>query len=212
MSISMVGRKCGMTRVFLENGDTVPVTVLHLLPNKVTQVKTIETDGYVAVQVTYDTKKKSKVSKSQLGHYEKATVEPGIGLHEFRIDVASELKVGDQITVSYFDDIKAVDVSGISKGKGFAGGVKRHHFAMQDATHGNSLSHRAPGSIGQNQTPGRVFKGKKMAGHMGAVKRTAPNLEVFKVDLERNLVLVKGSIPGAPGGEIVITPSIKGKN
>jgi large subunit ribosomal protein L3 len=212
MSIGMVGRKCGMTRVFLENGDTVPVTVLHLLPNKVTQVKTIETDGYVAVQVTYDTKKKSKVSKSQLGHYEKATVEPGIGLHEFRIDVASELKVGDQITVSYFDDIKAVDVSGISKGKGFAGGVKRHHFAMQDATHGNSLSHRAPGSIGQNQTPGRVFKGKKMAGHMGAVKRTAPNLEVFKVDLERNLVLVKGSIPGAPGGEIVITPSIKGKN
>ena len=212
MSIGMVGRKCGMTRVFLENGDTVPVTVLHLLPNKVTQVKTIESDGYVAVQVTYDTKKKSKVSKSQLGHYEKATVEPGIGLHEFRVDAANELKVGDQITVSFFDDIKAVDVSGTSKGKGFAGAVKRHNFKMQDATHGNSLSHRAPGSIGQNQTPGRVFKGKKMAGHMGAVKRTAPNLEVFKVDLERNLILVKGSIPGAPGGQIVITPSIKGKN
>jgi large subunit ribosomal protein L3 len=212
MSIGMVGRKCGMTRVFLENGDTVPVTVLHLLPNKVTQVKTIESDGYVAVQVTYDTKKKSKISKSQIGHYEKATVEPGIGLHEFRVDAANELKVGDQITVSFFDDIKAVDVSGTSKGKGFAGAVKRHNFKMQDATHGNSLSHRAPGSIGQNQTPGRVFKGKKMAGHMGAVKRTAPNLEVFKVDLERNLILVKGSIPGAPGGQIVITPSIKGKN
>ena len=212
MSIGMVGRKCGMTRVFLENGDTVPVTVLHLLPNKITQVKTIESDGYVAVQVTYDTKKKSKISKSQIGHYEKATVEPGIGLHEFRVDAANELKVGDQITVSFFDDIKAVDVSGTSKGKGFAGAVKRHNFKMQDATHGNSLSHRAPGSIGQNQTPGRVFKGKKMAGHMGAVKRTAPNLEVFKVDLERNLILVKGSIPGAPGGQIVITPSIKGKN
>ena len=153
MSIGMVGRKCGMTRVFLENGDTVPVTVLHLLPNKVTQVKTIESDGYVAVQVTYDTKKKSKISKSQIGHYEKATVEPGIGLHEFRVDAANELKVGDQITVSFFDDIKAVDVSGTSKGKGFAGAVKRHNFKMQDATHGNSLSHRAPGSIGQNQTP-----------------------------------------------------------
>ena len=210
MSIGMVGRKCGMTRIFLENGNSVPVTVLHLLPNKITQVKSADSDGYAAIQVTYASKKQSKVSKTQLGHFKKAGVEPGVGLHEFRLDADAEYKVGDHISVDTFEGVKSVDVSGVSKGKGFAGTVKRHNFTMQDATHGNSISHRAPGSIGQNQTPGRVFKGKKMSGHMGNVKRTAPNLEVIKIDSEKNLISVKGSIPGAPNGEIVITPSVKG--
>ena len=213
MAIGLVGRKCGMTRVFTEDGVSVPVTVIEALPNRVTQVKTEDTDGYRAVQVTAGSRKPSRVGKAQAGHFAKAGVEAGTGLWEFRLsgEEGSELAAGSEIKVDLFADGQVVDVSGTTIGKGYAGVVKRHNFRTQDTTHGNSLSHRAPGSIGQNQTPGRVFKGKRMAGHMGASKATAQNLTVVRVDAERNLLLIKGAVPGARGGHVVVRPAAKAR-
>jgi len=200
-----------MTRVFTDEGDSVPVTVIEVSPNRVTQVKTVETDGYNALQVTLGTKRSSLLSKPQTGHFSKAEVEAGEGLWELRLsdDEPTELEAGAELNVEQFEVGQHVDVTGTSKGKGFAGAVKRHNFHMQDATHGNSLAHRAPGSIGQCQTPGRVFKGKKMAGQMGDERVTTQNLEVIKVDAERNLILVKGAVPGANGGQISVRPAVK---
>jgi len=213
MAIGLVGRKCGMTRVFTEDGASVPVTVIEALPNRVAQVKTEETDGYRAVQVTMGSRKPSRVTKAQAGHYARAGIEAGEGLWEFRLgaDEGADLAAGAEIKVDAFSDGQVVDVSGVTIGKGFAGTVKRHNFRMQDATHGNSVSHRVPGSIGQNQTPGRVFKGKRMAGHMGAAKATAQNLTVVRVDAERNLLLVKGAVPGARGGRVIVRPAAKAR-
>jgi large subunit ribosomal protein L3 len=212
MSIGLVGRKCGMTRVFTEDGASIPVTLIEATPNRVTQVKTTGTDGYDAVQVTVGGKRTSLLTKPEAGHYAKAKVEAGRGLWEFRIDAsdAGKFAVGAEIGVDTFAVGQMVDVAGVTKGKGFAGTIKRHNFTMGDATHGNSLSHRAPGSIGQRQTPGRVFKGKKMAGHMGAVQQSMQNLQVVRIDAERHLIAVKGSVPGAPGGDVVIRPASKG--
>ena len=214
MSIGLIGRKCGMTRVFCEDGSSVPVTVLQIESNRVTQVKSIEKDGYRAVQVTAGEKKSSRVNKAMAGHFAAASVTAGRGLWEFRLEdgEGDDLSAGSEISTSIFSDGQIVNVQGTSIGKGYAGGVKRHNFSMQDATHGNSLSHRAPGSIGQCQTPGRVFKGKKMAGHLGAVKTTVENLTIHSVDTERNLILVKGAVPGAKGGDVVITPAVKMRN
>ena len=211
MSIGLIGRKCGMTRVFSEDGASIPVTVLQIDSNRVTQVKTIERDGYRAIQVTAGDKKASKVSKAMAGHFAAANVTAGRGLWEFGLDdkEGDELTPGVDLTLDLFSEGQVVDVRGTSIGKGFAGGVKRHNFKMQDATHGNSVSHRAPGSIGQCQTPGRVFKGKKMAGHMGSEKVTIQNLTIQAIDKERNLILVKGAVPGAKGGNVVITPAMK---
>lgn len=211
MSIGLIGRKCGMTRVFCEDGSSVPVTVLRIESNRVTQVKNIEKDGYRAVQVTAGEKKASRVNKAMAGHFSAANVTAGRGLWEFRLEdgEGEDLAAGSELLASLFSDGQIVDVQGISIGKGYAGGVKRHNFRTQDATHGNSLSHRAPGSNGMCQTPGRVFKGKKMSGQMGAVKTTIDNLTIQKVDLERNLILVKGAVPGAKGGDVVITPAAK---
>jgi large subunit ribosomal protein L3 len=206
----MIGRKIGMSRIFTDD-ESIPVTVIEVLPNRVTQLKTLENDGYTSVQVTTGARKASRVSKPKAGHFAKANTEAGRGLWEFRVD-SSEMdgiELGASLTVERFAEIKAVDVRGTSKGKGFQGGVKRHNFSMQDATHGNSVSHRAIGSTGQNQTPGRVFKGKKMAGQMGNKNVTAENLQVVKIDAERNLLLVKGAVPGAPKGDVVITSAIK---
>jgi large subunit ribosomal protein L3 len=213
MAIGLVGRKCGMTRVFTDAGESVPVTVIEALPNRITQVKTAETDGYRAVQVTAGNRKPSRVRKPQQGHFAKAGVEPGRGLWEFRLEgeEGGDLETGSEITVAIFSDGQAVDVSGTSIGKGFAGTIKRHHFRSQDASHGNSLAHRAPGSIGQNQTPGRVFKGKKMAGQLGNARRTALNVRVVKVDAERNLLLVRGAVPGPKGADVVVRPSVKAR-
>lgn len=214
MSIGLVGRKSGMTRIFTETGSSVPVTVVEILPNRVTQVKTVDADGYSAVQVTTGAKSASHVNKSEAGHYAKAGTEAGRGLWEFRAEEAelAEFTPGAEITVERFEAGQSVDVCGTSKGKGFQGVVKRHNFRTQDATHGNSLSHRAPGSIGQCQTPGRVWKGKKMAGQMGNVKVTTQNLEVVKVDAENNLLLIKGAIPGATGADVIISPAVKVKS
>lgn len=214
MALGLVGRKAGMTRVFTEEGVSVPVTVVQVEPNRVTQVRTPDTDGYQAVQVTVGKRKASRVNKPMAGHFAKAGVEAGRGLWEFRLDDhEGELPgVGSELKVDLFEIGQKVDVSGISKGKGFQGGVKRHNFKMQDAAHGNSISHRAPGSIGQCQTPGRVFKGKKMAGHMGNEKVTVQTLEIVRVDAERGLLLIKGAVPGAPGGDVIVTPAIKLKN
>jgi len=211
MTIGLIGRKRGMTRVFTDEGDSVPVTVIEVSPNRVTQVKTVETDGYNALQVTLGTKRSSLLSKPQTGHFSKAEVEAGEGLWELRLsdDEPADLEAGAELNVEQFEVGQHVDVTGTSKGKGFAGGVKRHNFRMQDATHGNSLAHRAPGSIGQCQTPGRVFKGKKMAGQMGDERVTTQNLEVIRVDAERNLLLVKGAVPGANGGQISVRPAVK---
>lgn len=211
MAIGLVGRKVGMTRVFQEDGASVPVTVIEVTANRVTQVKTEETDGYRALQVTTGEKKASRVNKPLAGHYAKAGVEAGRGLWEFRLEdgEGDDFAVGSEITVELFTDTKQVDVTGTSKGKGFAGTVKRWNFATQDATHGNSLSHRAPGSIGQNQSPGRVFKGKKMAGQMGNKQVTVQTLDVVRVDAERGLLLVRGAVPGATGGDVVIKPAVK---
>ncbi len=213
MSIGLVGRKCGMSRIFTEDGHSVPVTLIEATPNRVAQVKTEDNDGYTAVQVTMGVRRASLLSKPLKGHYAKAKVEPGRGLWEFRVsaDDAGKYGVGTEINVAdVFEVGHIVDIAGVSKGKGFAGAIKRHHFRGQDNTHGNSLSHRAPGSIGQNQTPGRVFPGKKMSGHMGAVKRTAQNLEIVKVDAERHLIAVKGAVPGATGGNVIIRAAAKG--
>ncbi len=214
MTIGIVGRKTGMTRVFTEDGSSTPVTVIEVDPNRVTKKSNLDNDGYNYFQVTTGSKKASRVNKPEAGHFAKAGVAAGRGLWEFRLEDNSEEapNVGDNIDVSIFEAGQKVDVRGFSKGKGFQGGVKRHNFKMQDATHGNSLSHRAPGSIGQCQTPGRVFKGKKMAGHMGAENVCTQNIEVVRVDTDRNLLLVKGSVPGANGGDLIITPAVKYKN
>ncbi|MCZ6501944.1 MAG: 50S ribosomal protein L3 [Gammaproteobacteria bacterium] len=212
MTIGIVGIKRGMTRIFTEEGVSIPVTVIEATPNRVTQVKTLDSDGYTAIQITHGTVKASNVTKPVAGHFSKANVEAGQGLTELRCSPDEEIKVGDTLTVEAFEEGQKVDVSGQSKGKGFAGVVKRHNFQMQDATHGNSLSHRAPGSIGQCQTPGRVFKGKKMAGHMGAVKVTTQTLEIISVDQENHLLLVKGAVPGAKGSDVIVKPAVKGQN
>ncbi|RIY38483.1 50S ribosomal protein L3 [Psittacicella gerlachiana] len=209
--IGLLGRKVGMTRIFTPEGQSIPVTVIEIEKNSVTQVKTTETDGYNAIQVTTGSKKASRLNKPEKGHFAKAGVEAGRLLREFRVDNAAEYTVGQEITVEVFAEVKKVDVTGTSKGKGYAGTVKRHNFRTQDATHGNSLSHRVPGSIGQNQTPGRVFKGKKMSGHMGDERVTVQNLEVVRVDAENNLLLVRGAIPGAKNGNVVVKPSVKVK-
>lgn len=210
MAIGLVGRKCGMTRVFTEDGVSIPVTVIEVLPNRVTQVKTVESDGYNAIQVTTGTRKRSKVTKPMAGHYAKAGVEPGRGLWEFRVDDAvNNLVVGSELKVDLFNVDQLVDVTGTSIGKGYAGTIKRHHFAGQDATHGNSLSHRVPGSIGQRQSPGKVFKGKKMSGHLGNKQRTVQLQKIVRLDLERNLILIRGAVPGASGSDVIIRPAVK---
>jgi large subunit ribosomal protein L3 len=211
LSIGVVGKKIGMTRVFTDEGASVPVTVIEVQPNVVTQLKSVATDGYDAVQVTTGARKASRVNKAAAGHFAKASVTAGRGLWEFRLDAEHELVVGSEIKSDIFDVGQKIDVSGISIGKGFAGVIKRHHFAGKDATHGNSINHRTPGSIGQCQTPGRVFKGKKMTGHMGNVRRTQQNLEVVKVDVERHLLLVKGSVPGSKGGDLLVRSCVKVK-
>jgi large subunit ribosomal protein L3 len=214
MTMGIVGRKCGMTRVFTEDGDSIPVTVIEAQPNRITQVKTVENDGYRALQVTAGSRKPSRVTKPQAGHFAAAKVEAGDLMTEFRLDDTDEgeFESGGELKVDLFQEGQKVDVIGTSIGKGFAGTVKRHNFAMQDATHGNSLAHRAPGSIGQNQSPGRVFKGKKMSGHMGNVRRTVQNLVVVRVDAERNLLLIRGAVPGHKGGKVIVRPAIKAAN
>ena len=214
MSMGLIGRKCGMTRVFEVDGSSVPVTVLQVENNRVTQVKTTERDGYTALQVAAGEKKSSKVNKAMAGHYSIAESLAGRGLWEFRVEPneADNYKLVAEIPVTLFEKGQLIDARGVSIGKGFQGGVKRHNFGMQDATHGNSISHRSNGSIGQCQTPGRVFKGKKMSGHMGAVKATVQNLTVHSVDETRGLILVKGAVPGPKGSDVVITPAIKLKN
>ncbi|MCY3730108.1 MAG: 50S ribosomal protein L3 [Rhodospirillaceae bacterium] len=211
MPIGLVGRKCGMTRVFTDAGESIPVTVIEALPNRIAQLKTLDRDGYRAVQVTFGRARPARTPKPLLGHFGKAEVDPGRGLCEFRLDATEGegLAPGTELGVELFEGGQKVDVIGTSKGKGYAGTVKRHNFKTQDATHGNSLSHRAPGSIGQNQTPGRVFKGKKMSGQMGNVRRTAPNAEVVRIDTERNLILVRGGVPGACGGHVIVRPAVK---
>jgi len=209
MSLGLVGRKVGMTRVFSDDGVSTPVTVIEVEPNRISQIKTVETDGYTAIQVISGSRRASRVTKPMAGHFRKAGVEAGSGAWEFRVESVDDFELGSEIKVDLFEQGQIVDVSGISKGKGFQGGIKRHNFTMQDATHGNSISHRSNGSIGQNQTPGRVFKGKKMSGHMGAEKCTTQNLEVVRVDTERNLVLVKGAVPGSKSGVVIIRPAVK---
>ncbi len=212
MPMGVVGRKAGMTRVFNDAGDSVSVTVVQIAPNRVTMVKSVESDGYSAMQITAGEKRASLLSKAEIGHFKATGQDAGRGLWEFRTeDVEADIAVGQEFGADAFEVGQKVDVAGVTIGKGFAGGVKRHNFSMQDATHGNSLAHRAPGSIGQNQTPGRVFKGKRMAGHMGAVRRTVQNLEVVRVDAERQLLLISGSVPGAAGGDVFIKPSVKSK-
>ncbi|MBC8954755.1 50S ribosomal protein L3 [Xenorhabdus sp. PB62.4] len=208
--IGLVGKKVGMTRVFTEDGVSIPVTVIEIEDNRVTQVKSNETDGYRAIQVTTGSKKANRVNKSEAGHFAKAGVEAGRILREFRLSEGdAEFTLGQSISVEIFADVKKVDVTGTSKGKGFAGTVKRWNFRTQDATHGNSLSHRVPGSIGQNQTPGKVFKGKKMAGQLGNERVTVQSLDVVRVDAERNLLLVKGAVPGATNSNLIVKPAVK---
>jgi large subunit ribosomal protein L3 len=211
MSLGLVGRKVGMTRIFTDDGVSVPVTVLDVSNNRVAQIKTPENDGYAAVQVAFGKRRPSRVNKSLAGHLAKAGVEAGNLLREFSVEVEdlAALKPGDQIAVSIFAVGQKVDVTGRAIGKGFQGGIKRHHFSSQRATHGNSVSHNAPGSIGMNQDPGRVFPGKRMAGHLGDVKRTQQNLEVVRVDVERQLLLVKGAVPGSKGSDLIVRPAIK---
>jgi len=211
MALGVVGRKVGMTRVFDESGASTPVTVIEVEPNRVTQKKVDDVDGYTALQVTVGERRPNRVTKPMAGHFAKASVAAGRAVREFRVDadVLGNYEAGNEITVEIFNDVPSVDVTGTSKGKGFAGTVKRHNFRTQDATHGNSLSHRVPGSIGQNQTPGRVFKGKKMAGHMGDERVSAMNLKVVRVDVENGLLLVKGAVPGATGGDVLVRPSVK---
>ena len=214
MAIGLIGRKCGMTRVFTEDGASVPVTAIHVDKNWITQLRTVENDGYTAVQLAAIPKKQSRTNKPTSGHFAKANVRPCRVTKEFRVsdDVAAQYSLGDELTVALFQEGQLVDVAGITKGKGFAGTIKRYNFAMGDATHGNSKAHRSAGSIGQNQDPGRVFKGKKMAGQMGNVQRTQLALEVVRVDKENGVILVKGSIPGATGGELIISPSARSAN
>jgi large subunit ribosomal protein L3 len=211
MAIGLVGRKCGMTRIFTEAGESVPVTVVEVLPNRVTQVKSVDTDGYRAVQVTFGTRRPQLLTKASAGHFAKANVEPGRGLIEFRLigTEHADLKAGSELKVDLFAEGQAVDVTGVTIGKGFAGVQKRHNFAGGMASHGASVSHRVPGSIGQRQTPGRVFPGKRMSGHMGVVRRTTENLKVVGVDIKRNLLLIRGALPGTQGGDVVVRASVK---
>ncbi|MCH1414380.1 MAG: 50S ribosomal protein L3 [Glaciecola sp.] len=211
MAIGLVGRKVGMTRIFTEDGVSIPVTVIEATPNRVTQLRTEETDGYRALQVTAGTKKANRVNKAEAGHFAKAGVEAGSGLWEFRLDDSEgeNIEVGSEITVELFNDTNKVDVVGTSKGKGFQGAIKRWNFSSQRMTHGNSLSHRAPGSIGQNQSPGKVFKGKKMAGQLGNKRVTTISLELVRVDVENNLLLIKGAVPGATGSDVIVRPAVK---
>lgn len=208
MPIGLVGRKCGMTRIFTEAGESIPVTVIEARPNRVTTLRTEDRDGYRAVQVTVGERSPQRLTKAEAGHFAKLGVTAGEGLWEFRLDATEgeDLSPGSEIKVDLFEPGQRVNVVGTSKGKGYAGAVKRHNFSTQDNSHGNSLSHRAPGSIGQNQTPGRVFKGKRMSGQMGNVRRTAENLEVVRVDADRNLILIKGAVPGAPSGTVIVRP------
>lgn len=214
MTIGLVGRKCGMTQIFTEAGAAIPVTVIEIQPHRVTQLKTVETDGYHAIQVTTGTCNASRLTKPLAGHYIKTGVEAGRGLWEFLLDAneGADIQVGSELKVDLFKAGQKIDVTGTSKGKGFAGVIKRYSFATQDATHGNSLSHRAPGSIGQRQSPGRVFKGKKMGGQMGNKRCTVQSQEVVRIDVERNLLLVKGVVPGAPGGDVIVLPAVRYKN
>jgi|TARA_A200000159_G_scaffold102377_1_gene95194 large subunit ribosomal protein L3 len=211
MAIGLVGRKVGMTRIFTEDGTSIPVTVIEATPNRVTQLRTEETDGYRALQVTAGTKKANRVNKAAAGQFAKAGVEAGRGLWEFRLEdnEGADIEVGSEITVEIFNDTKKIDVTGTSKGKGFAGAIKRWNFSSQRMTHGNSLSHRAPGSIGQNQSPGKVFKGKKMAGQLGNKQVTTQSLEVVRIDVENSLILVKGAVPGATGNDVIVKPAVK---
>ncbi|KAB8313992.1 50S ribosomal protein L3 [Tolypothrix campylonemoides VB511288] len=211
-SLGIVGRKAGMSRVFTEDGKSVPVTLIEATPNRITQIKTVDSDGYSAVQVTVGVRRAALVNKPAAGHLAKAKVEAGRGLWEFRVadDKIGDFEIGGEIKADIFEAGQIVDVQGVTKGKGFQGTIKRWNFTMGDATHGNSLSHRSPGSIGQRQTPGRVFPGKKMSGHMGAVTRSVQNLEVVRVDAERGLIAVRGAVPGAPGGDVVVRPASKG--
>lgn len=211
MTIGVIGKQAGMMRVFTEDGHSIPVSVIEVAANRITQIKTKETDGYQAVQITTGSKKASRVNKPMAGHYAKAGAEAGRGLWEFRVndDEATDLAVGGEISIEMFEVGQNVDVVGRTIGKGFQGGIKRHNFSMQDATHGNSISHRSNGSIGMCQTPGRVIKGKKMSGHMGNVQRTIQNLEVIRVDVERGLLLIKGSVPGHKGSDVVVKPAVK---
>lgn len=213
MAIGIVGQKCGMTRIFTEDGVSIPVTVIQATPNRVSQIKTLEKEGYRAIQVTKGLKARSKIKKPIAGHLARAGIEPGTGFWEFRLaeNEGDGIELGHEIQVSFFTEGQKVDVIGITKGKGFAGVIKRHHFRTQDASHGNSLAHRAPGSIGQNQTPGRVFKGKKMAGQLGNVRRTVQNLDVVRVDKARHLLLIRGAVPGAIGGNVIVRPAVKMK-
>ncbi len=210
--MGLVGRKAGMSRVFTEDGKSIPVTLIEATPNRITQIKTVEADGYSAVQVTAGVKRAALINKTGAGHYAKAKVEAGRGLWEFRVadDKLSDYEVGGEVKADIFAEGQMVDVQGVTKGKGFQGTIKRWNFTMGDATHGNSLSHRSPGSIGQRQTPGRVFPGKKMSGHMGAENQTTQNLQVVKVDAERGLIAVRGAVPGAPGGDVIVRPASKG--
>lgn len=215
MAIGLVGRKAGMTRIFTEDGVSIPVTVIEVEPNRVTQVKSLTSDGYRALQVTTGTRRANRITKPEAGHFAKAGVEAGRGLWEFRLGdgEGEDIAVGAELKVeAVFQPGQLVDVTGTTIGKGFAGTIKRHHFKSQRATHGNSLSHRAPGSIGQNQSPGRVFKGKRMAGQMGAVRRSIQNLEVVRIDAERNLLLIKGAVPGAKGGNLIVRPAVKARS
>jgi large subunit ribosomal protein L3 len=214
MAIGVIGRKAGMTRIFSDDGRSVPVTVIEVQPNRVTQAKTEERDGYRALQVTTGRRRPTRVTEPMAGHFAKAGVEPGSVLREFRLEAGEgeDLSDGNELTVSLFEVGQKVDVRGVTKGRGFTGTIRRHHFRGQDSTHGNSLSHRAPGSIGQCQTPGRVLKGKKMAGQMGNVNRCQQNLEVIRVDVDRNLLLIRGGVPGPAGGRLFVVPSVKQKN
>lgn len=209
MAISLLGRKVGMTRIYNDDGSATPVTVIEMTPNKVSQVKTVEVDGYTAVQLVAGSKKASRVNKAQAGHFSKANTEAGSHVRESRVDNIEDFQLGAEVCVDMFEEGQLIDVTGTSKGKGYAGVLKRYNFAGKDATHGNSINHRTPGSIGQNQTPGRVFKGKKMTGHMGDVKTTTQNLTVFRVDAEKNLLLVQGAVPGAPGGSVSVKAAVK---
>ncbi|HFD31135.1 MAG TPA: 50S ribosomal protein L3 [Gammaproteobacteria bacterium] len=211
MAISLLGRKVGMTRIYNEDGSATPVTVLEMTPNKVSQVKSLEIDGYTAIQLVAGSKKASRVNKAQAGHFSKANTEAGSQICESRVDNIEDYELGSEIKVDIFKEGQLIDVTGTSKGKGFAGVLKRYNFAGKDATHGNSINHRTPGSIGQNQTPGRVFKGKKMTGHMGDVRTTTQNLTVVRVDLDKNLLLVQGAVPGATGGHVSVKAAVKVK-
>lgn len=213
MSLGLIGRKVGMTRIFTEEGASIPVTVLEVVPNRVTQIKTVESDGYTGLQVAYGERRASRINKALTGHYAKAGVAAGAGIKEFNVsaDVLGNYQVGGNVTVEIFSAGQMVDVTGTSIGKGFAGAIKRHNFSSNRASHGNSRSHNVPGSIGMAQDPGRVFPGKRMPGHLGDAKVTTQNLEVVRVDVERNLLLIKGAIPGSKGGDVVVRPAVKAK-